>query len=410
MLVKTARTILILFIIFVMSVFIPEYYWKIFEKNIRAPFVLYSPIIHDFIITRFDNKEVKRIDNEGHELTRDEFEELEPFFFYRQIAMDGKMPDSINGMEIDLQELRKNNFTYRIKPSDINEPYIQLYPLLESQSGRASLEMPEEFIRLQSECEFINCETNETVDELTEKFTYVFRTLDFRFPAVKVFGNPTTRKPFDEGYFIVDSRGDLFHLKRVKDNPLLTKILKPEGVEIEHIIVTENDRREFYGIVISKTSEIFLISYDQHKFIETPIKEYNKEEHELMIRGNIQYRLFTITSDDMIKVVVTDRDYKKINEYEESWINREKTSAGNFANVVFPFTLSIVDGKEPFLNFYFFFSDTRAVIGIIISLIIATLFFIRRKSKIKNIWQDFVIIALTGIFGLLAILLIRNEE
>ncbi len=410
MLVKIARTIMILFVIFVMSVFIPEYYWKIFEKNIRAPFVLYSPLIQDFIINRFENKEVIRTDNEGHVLTRDEFEELEPFFFYRQMAMEGKMPDSINGIPIDLQEVRRNNFTYRIKPADIGEPFIQLYPLLESQSGRANLEMPDEFIRLEERCEFIKCETNETVEDLTEKFTYVFRNLDFKFPAVKVFGNPTTRKPFDEGYFIVDSRGDLFHLKRVKNNPLLTKILKPERVDVEHIVVTENERREFYAIVISKDNMIYLISYDDYKFIEMPIDDYDMKKHELMIRGNLQHRLFTLTSDDMIKVIVTDRNYNKIDQFEESWISRDKTSAGQFAKIIFPFSLSIVDSNEPFLNFYFLFSGMSALIGIFVSLLFITFIFFRRKSNLKYVWQDFVIVAFTGLFGLLAVLLIRNEE
>ncbi len=410
MLVKTSRNILILFVIFVLAIFVPDFYWKIFEKNIRAPFVLYSPVIHDFIISKFDDKTMVRMDNEGNLLTRDEYEELEPLFFYRQIVMTGKMPDSLDGMEIDIQELRRNNFSYRIKPDAIEEPFIQLYPLLESKSGRAKLEMPDEFIRLQNRCEFINCESNEVVEDLSETFSKAFTDIGFKFPAAKIFGNPTTRKPFDEGYFITDSAGDLFHLKRVKNKPYLKKVNRPNGVNVKYIVVTENERREFYAILVSEASKIYLISYNDYEFINTPIEDYDYRVHELMMRGNILYRSFTFSSDDMIRMVVTDREYNKIDQYDEEWISRENTSAGKFSKMVFPFTLSIIDAKEPFINFYFLFSDTRALIGIFISLIIAVILYLRKKIKLKFIWIDYIVILLTGIFGLIAVLLVRYEE
>ena len=58
-------------------------------------------------------------------------------------------------------------------------------------------------------------------------------------------------KPHDDGYFLLDSKGDLFHLKQVKGAPVCRDTgIHPAG-GIRYLAVTEDPRTEFYGYFIT---------------------------------------------------------------------------------------------------------------------------------------------------------------
>ena len=80
-------------------------------------------------------------------------------------------------------------------------------------SGRVRLEMPGDLFRLKDNIEFIDPETNTVKEEKSNLFMKVFIQKGFKFPAKRVAGNPSTRKAYDEGYFIIDSNDKIFHLK-----------------------------------------------------------------------------------------------------------------------------------------------------------------------------------------------------
>ena len=59
--------------------------------------------------------------------------------------------------------------------------------------------------------EFIVARTNKINEEKSQLFTEALTAEGFIFPADIIAGLPTTRKSHDEGYFITDSEGTLFH-------------------------------------------------------------------------------------------------------------------------------------------------------------------------------------------------------
>ncbi|APF19207.1 hypothetical protein Calab_3519 [Caldithrix abyssi DSM 13497] len=403
MIIKISRLFIILIVILVSAVYIPEYYWLSFEKKTPSPMAYYSPILENYLIAYYDDGFYYKT-KDGKRFTRDEADPLLPFFNYRILAAKGQMPDSIKGHKVDLKEIRLNNLFIRIRPKHINVPVIPLYPLMEANPPRLSLSIPDDFFRITPQgIEFINAATNELNTKKSEKFTRALKDEGFVFPAQKVFGNITTRKPFDEGYFIVDKNGQLFHLKMIDGEPFCRNTHKPDSIDVRVIFINERDLREFYGVVIDTKNQVYFLMYDQYRFQKIPISNYNPDEDNLYILGNLMYRIFNIKKDTQLLSFTTNRQYQLIATYQESWPGFYQSTAGIITKYFFPFTLQIRKSTTEFASFYFDDFSPKAIIFNVLLLFLAMYIFKKRRQKIKNSWFDLVIILVTGIYGFIGV-------
>ncbi len=408
---KLSRYILILFIIYTVSIFIPKYYWLAFNKSIQPPRAYFSPVTQEFLETKVIDKKYKIFDSKAVEITRKEFERLTPFFNYRQLLFRDELPDTIQGIPVDAHTIRDNNIFLAVRPSDISKYQIQLFPLIESKPDGPDLNNPDENFRITDKLSFINCESNTVESGLSERFNEALVKNGFAFPAKNIFGNPTTMKPFDDGYFIVDSKDNLFHLMRVHDRPYCKKIDLPEGVKIKYILVKEVDLKEFHCIVIAEDSRVYLVLFDNYKIVQLPVKNYDNSKMRIELMGDMLYRQINTIDDGKVTSVLTDRNYNVLKTHVISWANNEATIAGKLFNYIFPFSLSLSNDNDSFINFYFKFSGWHLIIGNLISLIAAVIIFNsfnKRKKPAQAI--DLLIIALAGLYGLIAVLLIRDEN
>lgn len=414
MLVKISRVLLLIIIVVVCAHFIPKLYWMKFEKSIRSPFVSYSPIIKDFIIPDVSsgmlNSEIKWKDSKGNIYTREQNDSLLPFMNFRQLAALNKMPDSIDGIEIPLDKVRLANFTFRLSPSAIDFEEIKLYSLLESQSGRIKLEMPIDFFRIKERMEFIDSYTNKINEEKSELFTKVLSEKGFKFPAKIIAGNPTTRKPFDEGYFVLDSNNNLFHIKMVKGEPFCVNTNIPKDLKIVHITAMEMNQREFYAYIVTEDNQVYLLSYNEYKLIKLPIKNYNHKSDTFLIIGDLFYRTISVVHDDNIEVFVSDRNYKMIDHYKQNWESQSASTAGVVSSYLFPFSISYVDDNSSWIDLYLKFSDSRALIINFFALLFAIGVIRYRKQSISKSYVDLILVLLTGIYGLISMISIKNVE
>ena len=401
------RYIIILLAVFVAASYLPDLYWLSVSEPIRYPFVVYSPISETFVIGEIEDREFKWHDPVGNYFELDEVDSLLPFFNYRQLAAKGKLPDSVKGLSIDVDNIRLNNFRQRIRPSSIEAPQIGLYPLFESNPPRLELEMPLTYFRISDRMEFIDAETNTIVDSLSNSFTDALEKIDFTFPARIIAGNPTTRKPFDEGYFIVDAEGQMYHVKMVNGMPVVRNTHIPDNIKVREIFVSESNLREFYGLLISMDNNIYLIMYDGYRLQRLPVDQYNAFHDILMFQGNLMYRIISITSENMMTTYVTNRDYELIATHEESWEGRSDRLSGEIEKYLFPFSLSLQSRDRPYIDFYF---GPYHVSALFLSIILTGIFLVlRRKNENKiNKLIDTLIILVSGIFGFLAVLLIPD--
>ena len=410
MLVKSSRLFYLLLIVFVTSIFIPKYYWMKFEKNIKAPAVFFSPVIDQFLVRKQTSLERFCVDPKGKEYSREEFETLMPLLNYRQLVLEDKLPDSLHGELLIIDKIRINNITLKIYPADIDLSQIQLFPMFESRSGRVRLEMPDDYFRIAKRMEFIDCASNTVVEKKSLCFTTYLNAKHFSFPAKMIAGNPTTKKAFDEGYFVLDSKNNLFHIKMIKGKPFCVNTNIPNNLDIAFMRVMEMPLKEYYGVIITKPGDVYLISYDNYKLIKLPLTGYDIEKDIFALVGDQFFRTISLISSNQIRTIATDRNYKIVDRYEEMWKDNAQSSAGVVASYIFPFTLKLNDENSSFSNFHFNFAGTSSFIGMIIFTILTYVLLLKRKISLKKGWFDLVLVLITGIYGFIAVLLVKNVD
>ncbi len=403
------RIILALAVILIASIYLPEIFWKITKEEGKSVSIYYSVVKDEFAFIKSDIRGAKYTDQKGNDLTREEFEEIVPLSNYRQLLASGKMPDSIKGKAIIPKEVKLNNFSLRIRPEIINYNLIQLFPLMESQSGRISLELPPDLFRITDRMEFITSLTNQIDEKKSRAFTDALLKEEFQFPAKRIYGNPSTMKPFDEGYFVIDSSNKIYHIKMIQGKPFCVKTSIPQNIQVAYILVSENELREFYSLLITKTSEVYFISYNNYQLIKLPVQDYNYQTDFLMIRGDLFNRQITYYNDnEKVKSLVTDRDYNIVDRYEENLKGNEVSYASLLAPYLFPFELSVDKNTTPMINFYFSFYDLHYLIFSVVLTIVTIIYFRKKHIDISHAVIYYAMVFITGLYGFIAIMCIRD--
>ncbi len=404
---KISRFFILFIIVLVTAVYLPQYYWISFEKRIATPMGYFSPILQQFLISKFDyqQKNYNYVSPDGKKYTRQQADYLLPLMNYRILTSKGQMPDSIRGQKIDLNDVRINNIFIRIRPEENNTPVIPLFPLFESNPPRLKLTVPDDFFRITERIEFINTSTNRINEIKSEIFTKSLKEQGFVFPATKIFGNPTTRKSFDEGYFIVDSQNQLFHLKMINGKPFCRNTHKPDSIHIRSIFVKEHDLKEFYATVVDQKNNIYFLMYDGYRLQKLPVYDYNPDNDNLFIYCNLFYRVVNIKKDNRLLTFALDRKYHLIGIHQESWPTFYESTAGKLSKFLFPFTLQIHKNTTDYINFYFDDFSINAIFFHMFLVLLIAFIFRYREQDLKKSWFDFIWVLFTGIYGFIGVLL-----
>ena len=129
---------------FLLAWLLPWFYNFLTTRPNNTPFTLYSCITQNFASIEVHQGNIIRRDESGKTYTDKEFDSILPLFYYRQLMVDGRNPDTLYGKALTPQSVSMQSFIFRHNPSDINKVKPKLYPLLESMSGRVDLEMPDD--------------------------------------------------------------------------------------------------------------------------------------------------------------------------------------------------------------------------------------------------------------------------
>ncbi len=410
MLNKLSRYIIIGLIVIVAALYLPDFFSMLFDKKARTPRLDYSAVIDEFVIIKSQKmKKTEYRDIQGNTYSEREYFKLLPFTYYASLEKWQELMPELKGFELTPRNIRKNSQFFSIKTKYIDPPGVPLYMMFEAEPKYAQLSIPDDVFRLESEIEFIDPATNSVIDEKSARFQQAMLDAGFIFPANVVAANPTNRKPFDEGYFISDAEGYVFQLKMIKDVPVCVKTNIDPTLNIRQIFIKENLRKEFYGYLLTWDNEVYLITYDNYKLVQLPTtcseEQYNFNADEM------SYRFFTypinkhiqIRGDGFIKMIVLDNNFQLIAEHVETWTPYNERSASIVKQFIFPFELSTyMPSKYLKLQMECFW--WQSLVGIAVSLF-ALLIFSRKRP-----WFDYVVVLFTGIFGLIAVLVIKPED
>lgn len=101
---------------------IPALVKKMVYESDGYPMMYYSSLLKELCIIDFRESKDAFRDVKGNTYPRAQFDSLLPLMNYRQLAMNGALPDSIEGHVLDVKVLRSKQVVYRFRPTDAHAP------------------------------------------------------------------------------------------------------------------------------------------------------------------------------------------------------------------------------------------------------------------------------------------------
>ncbi len=294
---------------------LPALYDLVSPRTDRLPFVVYSCLDSTFIRFETTGKQVRYVDFRGQEFTKTEADSLLPLFAFRQLVAEGRLPDSLFGVELTPKKIQQNAFHFKTSPKQLNKPAVGLYTMLESASGRVDLQLPPDVFRLTDEgLEFIDCETNKVNKAKSLSFSRELSKHGFTFPVGLIWGNASTRKDYDNGFLLTDANSRLFQLKMVKGAPWVREIERGE-MKIERFIqlfTIEPANRKLVGLVVTDDHQLYAVRANG-TLAHVDIDEYDPETMQITIVGDLFHWTLTLyTATDSRYYAVDAESFERV--------------------------------------------------------------------------------------------------
>lgn len=400
------RLFLLLLGTFLACHFLPYLHWLAFAPKLRSPQVHYSALARDFLLLGIKGETVHYTDSQGTSLTRDRFEELLPLANWPQLTKDGRMPTHIHGAPIPLDQLRRSQFSMRAKPEDFDSPRPGLTHLLEAGGDRVRLEMPSEVLRLgRDRLEFLTPSDNTTLPAKSALFTKALLDAGLHFPLQLYASNPTNRKPYDEGLYLVDADGQAFLLRQLRGTPEVTALAPKgwSGLKLRHILVQESEGREPRAVLFTKDDRVLVVLGEEHRLVALPLRSFRTGLSSFSLRGDLLNRLVVCETDGHLEAVALDRDYRELQRLERMLPRRSDTTTGRVASLLFPISWQLV---SPTSGYAWIYASIGSAKALILSALLAVLwFFLATRTPARPfrfILAECVIIMAAGLPGLIA--------
>ena len=305
------KYVIIALAVIVAAWLLPALYDLVFPRTDRMPFVVYSCLDSTFIRFESTGKQVRYIDFRGQEFTKAEADSLLPLFAFRQLVAEGRLPDSLFGVELTPKKIQQNAFHFKTSPKQLNKPAVGLYTMLESASGRVDLQLPPDVFRLTKDgLEFIDCETNTVSKAKSLSFSRELAKHGFAFPVQLIWGNGSTRKDYDNGFLLTDSGNRLFQLKMVKGAPWVREIkVNGEGLTVNgkwiQLFTIEPANRALVGLVVDDAHQLYAVR-SNGKLAHIGIDEYDPQTMQITIVGDLMHWTITLYTENDSRYYAVD--------------------------------------------------------------------------------------------------------
>ena len=283
---------------------IPALVKKIVYESNGYPLMYYSSRLKELCIIDFREMNDAFRDVKGNVYPRSQYDSLLPLMNYRQLAMNGNLPDSLEGYAMDVKVLRSKQVVYRFRPSDVYSPQPKMGVLLEAMPKRGSLSLSGDYFRMNdNEMVFVNAETNSVNDAKSKMFTDELLKKGFEFPAKAFWGNPTVRKAYEEGYFCLDNKGELFHVKMVNGRPFVKNTGVSKQVDVKWFVMREVSDKRFYGYLFGQNGELGIVESNDdggYRFVKMDVRPVDITKDDITIMGYLLYWTVRIYNSESI--------------------------------------------------------------------------------------------------------------
>lgn len=389
---------------------LPSLVKKMTDGARNYPLVYYSSILKELCIIDFVHDKDSFADIKGNKYPRAQYDSLMPMLNFRQLMMDGRLPDTLEGCPIEPKLLRMKQVVYRQYPSSVNAPQAQMGVLLEAMPKRLNLTLPGDYFRMDDEITFIDAETNEVNAAKSQRFTAELKRKGFTFPVKHYWGNPTTRKAYEEGYFCLDSKGELFHLKMVNGRPFVKNTGIGSKLKVQWFSMMEVPDKRFYGFVYGEDGEVGIIqSYDgtAYDFVKLDIPPFDIYKDDLTIMGNLLYWTVRVTNKEGMNCYALHSD--NLEAVSKFHMDPKTTLWDSISPWLFVTTITPQTKDNTYVSIYFGDISLKAFM---VNALIALLFFIfarKRKSATQRTVSS-IYLVFTGLAGLITLFFLPDYD
>lgn len=304
-------------------VFSYQLYINKYENSLNKYYIFYSPILKKFVYQKnFGEHQFEYGTDEKETFDMNTYKSYLPFVYWRDLDIQGKLPLYLDGEMYDKKTIKESRLSFSYNPNLLKKQEVQIYPFFNPQSHMGMIKFPEEMISFENDTidfyEHDHIEhdesQNNTHTHLIEEMIQLPLTHEITFPIKDVWGKATNMKPFDLGYFILDSNNKLFRLNRHDNTLYLNHIEYPHGIELKFIKISENKKRELAGFAIDSKSNVYILDYQTLKFTKIDIQGFDYKKMKLLFISNPKYYL--VRYDDHIKyhAAVFDKEFNKLDE------------------------------------------------------------------------------------------------
>jgi hypothetical protein len=404
------KTVYLLLLVFVTTVGlwgIPELVKTATWSRSQYPFTYFSSVEKKFLLRESDSSKSKFHDDEGKEFTEEQYDKALPLLNYRQLAINGEMPDSVGDRAVDPRELRVKTIYFRYHPVETHTPGTDLYIMYESLPKKAKLESPGDIFRLKDQIQFIDDETNRINDVKSELFRKAMLKAGFSFPAQWTYGNLNIRKAYDEGYFSLDAAGQLYHIKMVNGRPFVRNTNLDPSVEPAYFSMLEVADKRFYGFLFDKRGNVFILEEGGGKYVpvQLAIDPICLDTDEISIIGNMLY--WTVSVQNAAGKKYYALDSETLQKQREMYIEASANKWDTFASYLFPAYLTFKAKTSDYVAPHLHFTAYTALICNLVLAVLTMLLFPAESWRQKIFAGLYALIF--GIAGTLALLIIPKK-
>jgi hypothetical protein len=144
--------------------------------------------------------------------------------------------------------------------------------------------------------------------------------------------------------------------------------------------------------------------------LKLPVTGFNPDVDELKIYGDFFNYNVIIDGESYVKNITLDNKFNKVDEYAEKWETKYQRNEGKIFGAIFPFELSLKSDNSRYIDFRIKYSENFYWILLSLLFVGAEIYWIKRmKNGIMDHLADLLIIAVTGIFGFIAVNIFQNK-
>ncbi len=424
---RLSAAALVLLVVILSAIYVPEAYRKTCMPEIEKTLLLFSPTAKRFVYrdrltgaapeeimskAEDHHADIAYRDQDGTYYSRMDFEKMLPFVYAKNMELWGLLPIEIDGRSFGLEGIKAENQVMELTPEMLaeNGPKPSLWPLMEAETGQARLVFPEDLFRMtENGMDFVNADENEVDEELSRSFTDALKLRGFSFPARSVNSKVTLLKPFDEGVFIVDRDYKVFHVKRRKNAPEITATPVEQDLKTRYILVSENLRRAYYGLILGEDDRVHLLLCEGYGTVPLNLEGYDPDMMDLKIVTDPLYVTAVWSDRETVHGLAMDRSYNPVARFSRRMSRAERTTARDIYRALFPFVIELEHRGGGNMKLSLTSGGIWSLAGI--SLAVLALFLISTKGERRRPRPyEIAIVAASGIYGLIAVTLIDSER